>query len=469
MADHQDIMLMAHLMRRAGFGASHEEVERRAAIGYEATVEELLHPEGQPDLEMDVMNRYMHGWRDLQGLMANQGYWTYRMVNSPKQLEEKICLFWHGIFCVGDSKCMRARQILLELNNFRAHGLGKFDNLLMYLSTDPAMLYYLDNQLSHKEAVNENWGRELLELFSMGVGMDGQANYTEDDVKACAQAFTGWTIANAIPRYPYGSYANRFLYNRFDHIEEDKTFLGETGNWNGEDIVRIICKQPATARFVARHLYNFFVADEPQVPAWQHTPPRDPELIKALEEEYFRSGYEIRAMLRVLFNSDSFKNARFAKVKNPCEVVCGTLRVVGDFTTPKPRIYDPALQIRYMGQDLLNPPTVEGWHTGKEWIDSGTLVERVNYAAGEMGRTDSPGIKAIIDRLQDKGATISADELLDGCLELLGGYELMDETRELFLSQAVKNGQMATANEEFPGQVAQLLQLIVATQEYQFA
>ena len=469
MADHQDIMLMAHLMRRAGFGASHEEVERRAAIGYEATVEELLHPEGQPDLEMDVMNRYMHGWRDLQGLMANQGYWTYRMVNSPKQLEEKICLFWHGIFCVGDSKCMRARQILLELNNFRAHGLGKFDNLLMYLSTDPAMLYYLDNQLSHKEAVNENWGRELLELFSMGVGMDGQANYTEDDVKACAQAFTGWTIANAIPRYPYGSYANRFLYNRFDHIEEDKTFLGETGNWNGEDIVRIICKQPATARFVARHLYNFFVADEPQVPAWQHTPPRDPELIKALEEEYFRSGYEIRAMLRVLFNSDSFKNARFAKVKNPCEVVCGTLRVVGDFTTPKPRIYDPALQIRYMGQDLLNPPTVEGWHTGKEWIDSGTLVERVNYAAGEMGRTDSPGVKAIIDRLQDKGATISADELLDGCLELLGGYELMDETRELFLSQAVKNGQMATANAEFPGQVAQLLQLIVATQEYQFA
>ncbi len=469
MADHQDIMLMAHLMRRAGFGASYEEVERRAAIGYETTVEELLNPEGQPDLEMDVMNRYMHGWRDLQGLMANQGYWTYRMVNSPRQLEEKICLFWHGIFCVGDSKCMRARQILLELNNFRAHGLGKFDNLLMYLSTDPAMLYYLDNQLSHKEAVNENWGRELLELFSMGVGMDGQANYSEDDVKACAQAFTGWTIANAIPRYPYGSYANRFLYNRFDHIEEDKTFLGETGNWNGEDVIRIICKQPATARFVARHLYNFFVADEPQVPAWQHTPPRDPELIKALEAAYFSSGYEIRAMLRVLFNSDSFKNARFAKVKNPCEVVCGTLRMVGDFTTPKPRIYDPALQIRYMGQDLLNPPTVEGWHTGKEWIDSGTLVERVNYAAGEMGRTDSPGVKAMIGRLQEQGDTISADALLDGCLELLGGYELMDETRELFLSQAVKNGQLATAGAEFPGQVAQLLQLIVATQEYQFA
>ena len=469
MADSNDIMLMAHLMRRAGFGASYEELERRAAKGYEATVEELLHPEEQPDLQMDVMNRYMHGWRDLNGLMANQGYWTYRMVNSPRQLEEKVCLFWHGIFCVGDSKCMRARQILMELNNFRAHGLGNFEKLLMFLSTDPAMLYYLDNQLSHKEAVNENWGRELLELFSMGVGMDGEANYSEDDVKACAQAFTGWTIANAIPRYPYGSYANRFLYNKFDHIEEDKTFLGETGNWNGDDVVRIICKQPATARFVARHLYNFFVADEPQVPAWQHTAPRDPELIKALEDEYFRSGYEIRSMLRVLFNSDSFKNARFAKVKNPSEVVCGTLRIVGDFDTPKPRFYDPALQIRYMGQDLMNPPTVEGWHTGKEWIDSGTLVERVNFAAGEMGRTDATGIKDIISRLASHGDVISADDLLDGCLELLGGYELMQETRDLFLSQAVKASELHTGSEEFASQVSQLLQLIVATQEYQFA
>ena len=463
-----DIALMAHLMRRAGFGASYEELERRAAKGYEETVEELLHPEEQPDLQMDVMNRYMHGWRDMNGLMANQGYWTYRMVNSPRQLEEKICLFWHGIFCVGDSKCMRARQILLELNNFRAHGMGKFDELLMYLSTDPAMLYYLDNQLSHKEAVNENWGRELLELFSMGVGMDGHPNYTEDDVKACAQAFTGWTIANAIPRYPYGSYANRFLYNRYDHIEEDKTFLGETGNFNGEDVVRIICKQPATARFVARHLCNYFVSDEPQVPAWQHIPPQHPELIKELEDEYFRSGYELRSMLRVLFNSETFKNARFAKVKNPSEVVCGALRVVGDFTEPKPRFYDPALEIRYMGQDLLNPPTVEGWHTGKEWIDSGTLVERVNFTAGEMGRVDSPGIQAIVQRLASDGSTITPEQLVNGCLEMLGFYELTEENQGLLLGHAEAAAALDTGSPEFAKFVGQMLQLIVSTQEYQF-
>ena len=467
MADN-DIALMAHLMRRAGFGASHEELERRAAQGYEATVEELLNPEALPDLQMDVMNRYMHGWRDMNGLMANQGYWTYRMVNSQRQLEEKICLFWHGIFCVGDSKCMRARQILLELNNFRSHGLGQFDELLMYLSTDPAMLYYLDNQLSHKEAVNENWGRELLELFSMGVGMDGEANYTEDDVKACAQAFTGWTIANAIPRYPYGSYANRFLYNRYDHIEDDKTFLGETGNFNGEDIIRIIAKQPATARFIARHLSNYFVADEPQVPAWQHVPPQHPELVKELEDEYFRSGYEIRSMLRVLFNSDTFKNARFAKVKNPSEVVCGALRIVGDFTEPKPRIYDPALEIGYMGQDLLNPPTVEGWHTGKEWIDSGTLVERINFTAGEMGRVTSPGISAFVERLRSEGPAIAAETLVARCLEMLGHYELTDENQALLLSHAESASNLDTGTPEFAQFVGQILQLIVSTQEYQF-
>ena len=468
MAD-SDMALMAHLMRRAGFSAPYEELERRVGQGYEATVEERLHPEGQPDLQMDVIWRYMQGWRDMEYLMANQGYWTYRTVNAPRQLEEKLCLFWHSIFCVGDSKCMAPFQILAQLNMFRARGMGSFSNLLLHLSADPAMLYYLDNQLSHKDAVNENWGRELLELFSMGVGMDGVPNYSEDDVKACAQSFTGWTIANAIPRYPYGRYDNTFLYNPQDHIDEEKTFLGETGEFNGEDIIEIIARQPSTARFLSRHLYNFFVADEPQVPAWQNTPPQYPKLIQVLEQEYFRSGYEIRSMLRLLLNSDSFKNARFAKVKSPSEVVCGTLRLVGDFIKPIPRLYDAAQEIGYMGQDLLNPPTVEGWHTGKEWIDSGTLVERVNYTAGEMGRVNSPGIRAIIQRLASRRPTLSAEGLLSGCLEMLGGYQLMDDTHQLLLSHAQGGSSLETGSEEFAQFVGQLLQLISATQEYQFA
>ena len=383
-------------------------------------------------------------------------------------MQEKLCLFWHSIFCVGDSKIMAPHNILAQLDKFRSHGLGSFHDLLLEMSSNPAMLYYLDNQLSHKDAVNENWGRELLELFSMGVGMDGQPNYTEEDVKACAQAFTGWTVGNGIPRYPYGRHFNQFLYNRLDHIEGEKTFLGETGNFNGHDIIRIIAKQPATARFIARHLYNFFVADEPQVPAWQDTPPRDLAAIKLLEDEYFRSGYEIRSMLRVLLNSDFFKEARFSKVKSPAELVCSTLRFMGDFTRPKPRMYDMALEIRYMGQDLMNPPTVEGWHTGKEWIDSGTLVERVNYAASEMGRIDAPGIKAVVRRFSDAGPIVSAGDLLDGCLEMLGGYQLMDETRNLFMTYLENEESIATGGAEFAQQVGQILQLIVSTQEYQF-
>ena len=463
-----DIALMAHLMRRAGFGASYEELERRAAVGYEATVEELLNPEQQPKMDMDVLLRHFVDWKQINGLEANQTHWTYRMVNSPRPLEEKICLFWHGIFCVGDSKCMNGRQILLQLNKFREHGLGQLPDLLLQLASDPAMVYYLDNQMSHKEAINENWGRELLELFSMGVGMDGEANYSEDDVKECARAFTGWTVGNAIPRYPYGRYEAMFLYNPRDHDDDDKTFLGETGNWNGEDIIEIISRQKATARFISRHLYNFFVADEPQVPAWQDTPPRDVEAIKLLEEEYFRSGFEIRSMLRVLFNSDFFKNARFAKVKSPAEVVAGTLKLTAEYTHPKPGLYEISQEIRYMGQDLLNPPTVEGWHTGTEWIDSGTLVERLNFAAEQVGDVSTPGIQAIIARLGSESSSISPERLLDGCLEMLGHYQLTDDTHAMILAQAEQRGAVESGTEEFSERVAQMLQFIVSTQEYQF-
>ena len=467
MAD-ADIGLMAHLMRRAGFGAPYEELEARAAKGYEATVEELLHPEGQPELERDILLRYNTAWREIGNMTDGQSYWVYLMINSKRPLEEKIALFWHGIFCTGYAKCEHGKQMQTQLDMFRHDGMGSFSSLLLGLSKDPSMVFFLDNCMSHKGAINENYGRELLELFSLGVGMDGHPNYSEDDVKVCAQAFTGWTIANAIPRYPYGRYESQFLYNPTDHDDSEKTFLGETGRWNGEDMIDIIAKQPAAARFIARHLYNFFVADEPQVPAWQHTPPNDPEAIKTLEEEYFRSNYNIRSMLRVLFNSDFFKQARFAKVKSPTEAVISTMRLVGDHTFPKPGLHPITVEPRYMGQDLTNPPTVEGWHTGKEWIDSGTLVERINFTADQVGNTDLPGVRSIINRLGSEGSSLSPERLVDGCLEMLGSYELTDETRGKLVAHAHTSGEARTGTDEFSHRVGQMLQLIVATQEYQF-
>ena len=467
MAD-KDIALMAHLMRRAGFGAKYDELEGRTAKGYEVMVEELLHPDDNPNgLELDLAERYFIEWNHFTRGVPE--YFMWRMINSKAQLEEKMVLFWHGVLCTSDSKTQNYGTSYVELEMFRRYGMGSFRDLLVEISRDPAMVYFLDNCLSHKGAINENYGRELLELFSMGVGMDGQLNYTEDDVKECSRAFTGWTIANPIPAQPYGRYDARFVYNPYDHDDGVKTFLGETGRFNGEDIIDIIVKQPATARFLSRHLYKYFVADDAQVPAWKDTPPQDPETIRMLEEEYFRSGYNIRSMLRVLFNSDAFKNARFSRIKSPVETVVGTLRLIGDWTSPKPGFEFIFDEMKFMGQEPLNPPSVEGWHTGEEWIDGGTLVHRINFTADFVGNTNFPGIQEIINRLASDEATISPEGLVDGCLQMLGHYELADETRRMLVAHSQKRGELHTNTEEFPQQVGQMLQMIVATKEYLYA
>ena len=467
MANH-DIALMAHLMRRAGFGAQYHELETLAAQGYEATVEALLNPEDQPSgLDLDLAERYFIEWSHFTRGVPE--YWAWRMINSKRQLEEKMVLFWHGVLCTADSKTQSYPTSYDELEMFRRLGMGSFRDLLLEISRDPAMVFYLDNCLSHKGAINENYGRELLELFSMGVGMDGQFNYTEDDVKECARAFTGWTLANNVPGQPYGRYSARFLFNPADHDDGEKTFLGETGHFNGDDIIDIVAKQPATARFVSRHLYSYFVADEAQVPAWMDTPPQDPETIQMLEDEYYRSGYNIGAMLRLLLHSDAFKNARFARVKSPVETVMGTMRLIGDWTSPKPGFEFIFDEMKYMGQELFNPPSVEGWHTGKEWIDGGTLVHRINFTADFVGDVNYPGVRQILDRLAAAGPTISAERLVDGCLEMLGHYELPGETREMLATLAGKGGTLHTDTDEFRERVSETLQMIVATKEYLYA
>jgi len=464
----KEIALMAHLMRRAGFGAQYHELEARAEKGYEETVEELLHPQDHSNgMDLDLGERYFLEWNHF--IRCVPEYTAFRMINSYSQLEEKMMLFWHGILCTADSKTQSYVTSHAELEMLRQKGMGSFRDLLVEISKDPAMLYFLDNCLSHKDAINENYGRELLELFSMGVGMDGEFNYTEDDVKECARAFTGWTIANGIPGQPYGRYAAKFVYNPDDHDNEEKTFLGHTGNFNGEDVIDIVCQQPATARFLSRHFYDYFIADEAQVPSWMDTPPRDPDTIKMLEDEYFRSNYNIRSMLRVLFNSDAFKNARFSRIKGPIETVIGTLRLVGDWTTPKPGFEAIFEEMKHMGQEILNPPSVEGWHTGQEWIDGGTLVRRINFIADYVGDVSYPGIQDIVQKLASAGPTISPEGLVAGCLRMLGHYELTEENHQMLVEHARKSGVSATDAPEFPQHVGQMLQMIVATKEYLYA
>ena len=473
MAD-QDIALMAHLLRRAGFGASRDEIERRAAQGYDNVVEELLNHGSEPGIDEDLMYRAYPSYFDKAAIETGQTEWVYRMINNKYQLQEKMSLFWHTIFCSGDNKVDNARTTFIQIDKFRAMGTGNFKDLLMMLSTDPAMLYYLDNIESHKTAVNENYGRELLELFSMGVGKDGDFNYTEDDVKACARAFTGWNLKPTIPVFPYGRTPFEFRFDPADHDYGEKTFLGETGNWDGGDIVDIICKQSATARFISRKLYDFFVADEPPVPAWRQSAPKDPEAIAALEKAYFDSGYDIKEMLRVLFTSDFFKSeaSYYAKVKSPADVVIGTLRMVGEHTTPQPGLFFVAMEPKYMGMDLLNPPTVEGWHMGAEWINSGTLIDRINFAAGLLGDTDLPGVQSIVSRLMDRSDTLSPDGFVDGCLEYVGPLTVAEETRRELVSHVAQGGQLGHGTEserqDFTRRAGEMLQMIATTSEFQF-
>jgi uncharacterized protein (DUF1800 family) len=473
-----DTALVAHLLRRAGFGATYQELERYAAMGYEATVEELLHPERHPDVEEDILERYYVDWKESRNIEGAMTETVYRMnANaSSRPMQEKIALFWHHVFATGLAKVLHEKTILNQIEMFRQYGLGDYRALLVQLAKDPAMIFWLDNNVNHMGAPNENWGRELLELFSMGVGKDGKPNYTEQDVKEVARAFTGWTLDddNTVS-IPFGKTPWLFRYDEADHDNGEKTVLGQTGNFNGEDVIDIIVQQPSTARFIARHLYNFFVADEVQIPAWQQTPPRDPEAIRMLEDEYFRSNYNIGSMLRVMFNSDFFKDEaiRFKRVKSPAEVVVGTLHLLGDYKFPKVGMQEVALECRYMGQDILNPPSVEGWHTGKEWIDSGSLVERINFVADQISDMKYEGVQYIVESVLNQGDALSPEQVLDGCLKYLGEVFLYPKNREHLLSQIRNSGEIRTDNPEdsmFARQIVlRTLKMICSSREYQFA
>ena len=452
--------LMAHLMRRAAFGAGRDELEARVAIGYEETVEELLRPEEQQPVDMHDLLRY-HPWTWKPGTIQGMGHasWLYRMLNTNSPLQEKMTLFWHGIFATGVSKVDHWDEIIEMVDTFREKGMDSYRDLLVEAAKSPAMIYWLDNNENHAHAVNENWGRELLELFSMGVG-----NYTEEDVRECSRAFTGWTITPKLPRFPMGRFDWFFEYREEDHDDGEKTFLGQTGRFNGEDIIDIICRQPATALFICRHLYNFFVADEPQVPSWNDVPPLDPEGIAMMEAKFIETGGDIRSVLRVMFNSDFFKAARYKKVKSPTEFIVGVLKMVGSQTEMAPGMTKYAGAIDVMGQKLLDPPTVEGWHTGGEWIDGGNLTERVNFAVDEIGEGLAPGIQSLVQRMKDSESLGSAESLVNGVLAETGYVEVSDRTREALIDFAND-----AEGEDEATRVIRLLRLAVATPEYQFA
>ncbi|MBM3933587.1 MAG: DUF1800 domain-containing protein [SAR202 cluster bacterium] len=477
---------IAHLLRRAGFGATQEELDEFTAMGYDATVRELVYPTPRALDEPDILQRYYLGnlppddhrfpgedlllryYPDIS--RAEGGFvakWLYRMLNSHDPLKERMALFCHQLFACGGSKAGHPRSNRRQIETFRRVGLTNLRTVLVEVSKDPAMIFWLDNNENHRVEPNENYGRELLELFSMGAG-----NYTEADVKASTQAFTGWTFDQPLVGTVYGKWPTKFVYHPEDHDDSEKTFLGETGRFNGEDIIDIICRQPATARFVARHLYNFFVADEPPVSAWSQLPPRNIEAIETLSEAYFSHRGEMRPLMHTLFTSDFFKEAMFQKVKSPTDLVAGLARIMGTFKEPEIGIGKHLNAMGSMGQTLMNPLTVEGWITGQGWIDGGTLNERVNYAVNEIADTSVPGTQDLIDRLGTDGESVSLERFVDLCLEHAGLSTVSKETRAGLLSHAHAGGPIkfrsAADRAMSETRVGKMLQLVVSAREYQF-
>ena len=470
--------LVAHLIRRSGFGATQNELDLLENLNYDDIVDDILNPGPSNHLPETYIRRFHTEVHEQRVGPWAAKEWLYRMVTTDTPILEKIALFWHGIFATGYAKTNQARALSVQIDMFRRFGLGKFDSLLEEVSKDPAMLVWLDNQDNHNGAINENFGREILELFSLGVG-----NYTEDDVKECSRAFTGWTLKNAEYMsvramkdsiWPYGRISWHYEYRETDHDQDIKTFLGETGNFNGQDIVTIISKQEATARFLARHLYDFFVADEVPVPQWPYTPPKDKNAINILVDSYMANKHDLTEVLRTLFKSEFFKESKCERVKCPAEYVAGCLRVSGAISKPTLLMNEAESVIAYMGQSLLNPPSVEGWHEGTEWINSGSIVERVNFSHKVWSNYNSPEVKDITNRLSQH-VELDSESTVALCFNFMG---ILDQNIELSTRNAInehseKKGQIkfgtpeTSDRKEAEIRVSEILGLIAASKEYQ--
>ena len=389
----------AHLMERAGFGATPAEIDRLVSmtparvidwlVDYEAVAHELrpfdesgiwdpgmdpfppsraeavriaqakgealgvkvLQPGAQRRLQ-PVVDKFFYGLAANNFETQRLGlWWANRMLATPRPLEEKLTLFWHGHFATSENKVRDYRMMLRQNLMLRERASGRLRDLLVGILTDPAMLVFLDNGENIKEHPNENFGRELLELFTMGVG-----NYTERDVREAARAFTGWT--------------NDVLEFKFDtaqHDFGDKTFLGQKGPFNGEDIIDTILKQPVTGEFVAAKLYRYFVRED-----------MSDAVRTDLGRSFRESGYQVKPLLKRIFLSKDFYSPKSyaTQIKSPVHLVVSTYKKMG--LTEVPTIPDFGRMTAGLGQSLFNPPNVAGWAGGRTWITPATLLQRGN-------------------------------------------------------------------------------------------
>lgn len=391
----------AHLLERAGFGGTPEEIDALAALTPREAVRRLVYFEGAPAAELPpfehsgvfdeglehfppsrpattdqakrqgealgvkvkpagnrrmqpVVNKFFY-WLRASKLETDRVayWWAERMVTSPRPLQERMALFWHGHFAVNEDKVRDYRKMLKQLELFQREGLGNFRTLLIGVAQDPAMLAFLDAGVNVKGAPNENFAREIMELFTMGVG-----HYTEHDIREAARAFTGWNFEGVA-----------FKVNPEQHDDGTKEVLGRRGRFDGVEVIDIILSQPATPKFLAAKLYRYFVSDD-----------LDPALEAELGRRLAAVKYEIAPFLEMLFLSRDFyaPESVGTRIKSPVDLVVSTYRKLGLGYVPGVPDFNETTSA--LGQRLMHPPTVAGWGQGRSWITPGLLLERGNFA-----------------------------------------------------------------------------------------
>jgi uncharacterized protein (DUF1800 family) len=428
----------AHLHRRAGFGGSPEELDLAVDLGRESAVARLVDYEAISAADLDAyLDLYGFNVTDSNSIVR---WWYFRMQYTPRPLEEKMTLFWHNHFATSIEK---VDPVMMYVQNtiFRKNAMGKFGDLLFKVSIDPAMLIWLDNATNTKRAPNENFAREVMELFTMGIG-----TYTQKDVTAAARAFTGWTLRDG-----------HFFYAAAAHDSFVKTFLGNSGFFFGKDILDILAARPETAAFITRKLSRFFIGADPS-----------PELWARLQQSFTASEGDIREIVRQILLSEDFDaSADHPDVfKSPVEILVGIHRSLRGYDDPQNYLPWPAM----MGQALLQPPNVAGWKGGEFWMNTGSYLARIRMAYSLVNQPPRGGdwFRWDIGRFFEGRRFATANELIDFLADRFNLASVSDVLRETLRSYLAPPGQPFTwtsASFEYFGRGA--IYLVLASPEYQ--
>jgi uncharacterized protein (DUF1800 family) len=482
---------IAHLLRRFGFGASEAELAYYGKSGLSGAINALLDYEKVEDVcAVDPMS-FANG-KNVVNLRVIQNIFAMRLIGTMRPLEEKMTLFWHNHFATSSAKVENAFVMHNHIETLRKYGLGKFNPLLEAISKDPGMIYWLDGQENVAEHPNENFAREVMELFTLGIG-----NYTEKDVQESARCYTGWS-------YGRGLRANDTSPRRLDtfrfflprHDQGVKTVLGETGNLNGEEMLMLLCKQKQTAKFVTKKLWSWFAYEEPE-----------DALIERLSSKFFATGMDIKQLVRSVMESPEFYSEKAVRkvIKNPIDFTVATIRQLGagqmmlqrmkesianpqineqnGFNVTLIRALSPAQTAfsssKSMGMELMAPPDVSGWRTGSYWITSATMVERMKwadklFAGGPPGNTQNPANPLGGNRGPQVG--IQAFPLIANDPTPTGMVKTLLSVFDLTLPQAKVDGLVSSATAEGGSTITQrnanataraVCKLIFSTPEFQ--